>query len=218
MIELFIGAGKGFALDLVRTHRNLGHRVICVSGSPSDNTDDIQVNWDTLNSSDIFKICKRLPNIDFLFFNQKSSALSEKSFCPDTYQVLELWKQSQYWNRCYFMSCILPFEFIHGLGSKLSDSSRVSWMLSSMIIHHKNNFQNADYIGQKFQNYLLMKNFAKNHPSCFFGINPGDISIENFKEKLDNFEKIFSKSRNELNGKVWNIDSVAIDDVTEILG
>lgn len=218
MTEIYVGASKGFIHNLVQLRRSTGHQVICISSSSPATSDDIQVNWDTLDSADIHKICKDLPKTDLLFFNQKSSSLSDNSFAPDNFKTLELWKHTKHWTRSYFLSCIMPFELIHGLGTKLSNQSRVGWMLSSMILHHRNNFQYADYIGQKFQNYLLMKNFAQYHPACFFGINPENISTEVYGSKLDNFLKIVSKPCDEINGKVWHLDSMLPDEITINLG
>lgn len=91
-------------------------------------------------------------------------------------------------------------------------------MLSSMILEHKNDPQYADYIGQKFQNYMLMKNFALNHDSCFFAINPGNISSQDYTVKLEHFDRICSKEQQDLNGKVWKLDSLEVDDITPKLG
>jgi hypothetical protein len=218
MNELYIGTSKGFVSQAIKMRREQGHTVFCISSQPSDDPYTFTVDWKTVNAADIYKITKALPNLDLILFNQNSSSLNQNSFeSTMSDQTLMIWKQMDHWRQSYFVSCQLPFSLIHHLQSKISTDTRVIWMLSSMIVRHQSSTEYADYIGNKYQNFLIMKNMAQNHTGCFFGIDPGDISGSDFGTKIAQFQELIKKDTNILSGLVWKFDG-QLSDVTKLLG
>ena len=218
MNELYIGTGKRFAQELIRDRRGRGHRVYCVSSQAGEDT--FQVDWHTATAADIHKIVRKLPNLDLVVFNQNASSLSAACFESDQYPTLDLWRQIDHWTHSYFVSCQLPFALIHGLGTKLNEHSQIAWMLSSMITDHTHDKQFADYIAYKYQNYMIMKNFAHDHGGCFFGIDPGQItdgivSDADFAVKVDQYNLLLSQP--DLNGRVWMLDGT-VSKTTDLFG
>ena len=218
MNELYIGTGKRFARELIANRRRLGHRVYCISGQ--DGEDTFQVDWHTITAADIHKIIRKLPDLDLVVFNQNASSLSAACFEHNQYPTLDLWRQVDHWQQSYFVSCQLPFALIHGLGNKLNQHSHIAWVLSSMITDHKHDEQYADYIAYKYQNYMIMKNFAHNHAGCFFGIDPGQItesivSDADFATKVDHYNRLLNQP--DLNGRVWMLDGT-VSKTTDLFG
>jgi hypothetical protein len=213
MNELYIGIGKGIGAALVAHRRALGHTVYTISSVDGEN--NYKVDWSTVNPTDLHRAVKALPDLDLVFFNQNASALSNKTFELNNYKPLELWQQSKYWQQTYFVSCQLPFMLIHELGKRIQDHTRVGWMLSHLINDHQADFQYADYIGNKYQNYMLMKNFSQHHVGNFFGIEPGSLPKTNFESQVDQISQIFAHQ--DLNGKVLCLDG-SISSITTQLG
>lgn len=91
------------------------------------------------------------------------------------------------------------------LGDRLDQSSRVCWMLSSMIVRHDHDPGYADYVGNKFQNYMLLKNFARQHPSCFLGFEPGNVKGPDISNKISAINEIIARPRAETNGRVFDM-------------
>jgi len=218
MNELYIGTGKPFAQVLVNHRRQLGHRVYCISST--DGEDTFVVDWSTVTSADLHKIINKLPKLDVILFNQNASSLSQSCFQDHRYSVLQVWQQTKHWQQSYYVSCQLPFELIHSLGNKINCNSLIIWTLSSMITDHTHDPQYADYIAYKYQNYMLMKNFAHSHTGCFFGIDPGQITKglipdSQFVTKAVQFDQLLKQPN--LNGKVWVLDGT-VSKTTELFG
>ena len=203
-MDLFIGASKGFGLNLKNHREEFGHEICHITSSPSSKKSDLTVDWKTVKESDIHRWITQLPKIDFVFFNQNSSSLSDTSFDPGQNDTLKIWKHISHWRQSYYVSCQLPFQIIHALGSKLDQTSCVCWVLSSMVVKHNHDTKYADYIGNKFQNYMIMKNFSRYHPSCFIGFEPGSLSQENHHDKINNLENIMVRPFGDINGKVFD--------------
>jgi hypothetical protein len=183
---LLIGCGSKFGLTLLESLLQQGWQVFSISGSAlpaHDNLTQLTVDWHTVSVANMEKYLKSLPDIDLVFCNQNASALAAHNFGVDSYSTVELWKQEKTWAQSYFVSCILPFHIIHTLGSRCTASTKIGWMLSGYVCNHSD-VSNADYIGNKYQNYVLMKAFSEHHPSCFFGVNPDDLNSNQDREQL----------------------------------
>jgi hypothetical protein len=204
LTDLFIGASKGFGLNLKNRREESGHEVFHMSGSASSRKSDLTIDWKTVKESDIHRWIHQLPKIGFVFFNQNSSSLSDASFHLCQHDTLKTWKQISHWRQSYYVSCQLPFQIIHALGSKLDETSCVCWALSSMVVKHNHDTKHADYIGNKFQNYMIMKNFSRYHPSCFIGFDPGSLSQESHETKIQNLENIMVRPFGDIDGKVFD--------------
>lgn len=203
MTDIFVGASKGLAKSLSLARSNAGHEVLHISSATPAVAGTLTVDWSGVKESDLHRYLMGLPSIDLLFFNQNSSSLSESSFYMDRYQPLDLWKQIAHWRQSYFVSCQLPFQIIHSLGDRLHPQSRICWMLSSMIVQHSDP-GHADYIGNKFQNYLLMKNFANKHHSCFMGIDPGDLNDIDLDTRVLALLRLLDRPTVQTNGRVFD--------------
>jgi len=204
MTDLFVGASKGLAKSLAQTRADTGHEILHISSAESADNDSVRVDWTQVQESDLHRFLMRSPKIDLVFFNQNGSSLSASSFQNHRYETLDLWKQIAHWRQSYFVSCQLPFQVIHSLGDRLDERSRVCWMLSSMVVRHCSDAGYADYIGNKFQNYLIMKNFARAHRSCFFGIDPGDLNDGNDENKLSALLELIDRPVEITNGRVFD--------------
>jgi hypothetical protein len=140
----------------------------------------IQVNWKTLSLTDLRSIILKLPELDLIFFNHNSSALSQTKFLKNQLQSFKDWQQN------YFVACQFPFYLIHALKDKISEKTKIGWMLSSLIKHpSENQIGFADYIGNKFTNGCIMKSFSQSFPGIFFGINPESVSDNATDPELD---------------------------------
>jgi hypothetical protein len=80
LTDLFIGASKGFGLNLKNRREESGHEVFHMSGSPSSRKSDLTIDWKTVKESDIHRWIHQLPKIDFVFFlNQRADFLIKSS-------------------------------------------------------------------------------------------------------------------------------------------
>ena len=211
MNALLIGCGSKFGLDVTNSLLSQGCTVNLISGSRvnDDCINQLTVDWQTFNVTTLEKFLQSLNKVDLILFNQNASSLSTPCFESSYYTTLDLWKQEKMWSQSYFTSCILPFHIVHTLGDKCNSTTKVCWMLSSMVYSHKNKNQvgHADYVGNKYQNYVIMKNFSMTHPACFFGINPDSIIDTNTSTNLENMIKYIDETeRSILNGQVIKFD------------
>lgn len=183
---VLIGCGSKFGLGLTQFLLQNDWQVYLISGSSLPNHSNLHqltIDWHNVTVATLEKFLKQPPAVDLVFFNQNSSALSKDNFALNTYETVDLWKQEKTWSQSYFVSCILPFHVVHTLGNRCSADTKIGWMLSDYVHTHKD-ITHADYIGNKYQNYLVMKNFAATHPSCCFGVNPDDLDNNNDTEYL----------------------------------
>lgn len=200
---LITGGGSKFGSLLTNNFINNGYHIYLVTSSPTNYHDNsnvtvIPVNWKDLNLLDIRNIISLLPNLDLIFFNHNSSALNSTKFLKNQLQNLKDWQQN------YFVACQFPFYLIHALKNHISESTKIGWMLSTLI---KNPVGNqigfADYIGNKFTNACIMRSFAQQFPAIFFGINPeiiGDSTVHN-NNTAKNIVDLIDTASN-LNGQI----------------
>lgn len=208
---LIVGGGSKFGLQFLNSLLDKDWHVNLISGSSiveHPKCNQIQVDWKNLKITDIEKFLNNLPVQSLIFFNQNSSALgSDNCYKVDSYTKLNLWKQEKDWNQAYFVSCILPFHIIHTLAERCTPETKIGWMLSSLILAHKStHIQYSDYIGNKYFNYIMIKNFSVHHHSSFFGINPDSLDETGTNENLDKLIKFVSESNREtINNKVFKM-------------
>lgn len=200
MIALLIGCGNprgekiiSGCLDAGLDVINIGNSESCISG-----VKNIKINWQELKIVSLHKALSRLnKNISFIFFNQNSSSLSKKDFI-NSYETLDLWKLTKDWSHSYWLSCQMPFFIIKTLHKKLSKTCNIGWMLSSYIDYKKPGAQHhSDYSGNKFTNYLIMKNFNQKY-NCF-GIDP-DFESE---DKVQKIIKNICTGKKKCNGEIF---------------
>ena len=205
MNDLYIGAGKGIGNQLSQQRSAAGHQSFHITGRDHGRARDLVVDWSKLRESDLQRYLSKLPRIDLLFFNQNASSLSAASFESGQYSIIDLWKQTAHWQQSHYVSCLMSFQIIHTLADRLHKDSRVCWMLSSMVIRHDDDPGHADYIANKFQNYLLMKNFSRQHPSCFMGLDPGNANGSDHGTKIKMIQDILGRPTAQINGRVFDM-------------
>ena len=201
---LLIGCGSKFGLELLEYLVEIGYTVNSISGSDLGyaNINHLQIDWKTLNVAQIEKFLRELPELDLVFFNQNSSALSSNDFTKNK-NTVELWQLEKNWSQSYFVSCILPFHIIHTLKS----IHKIAWMVSPLIYHHDNKqIGFADYIGNKYQNYLTLKNFSKQNQSICIGLNPDKLLSTKDDARITNMINFIESADKETSGRVFFLD------------
>lgn len=208
---LILGGGSKFGKHITNKLVESGYHVRLVTSSPASwsdvkNVTTIPVNWHHLAISNIREIIRDIPDLDLIFFNQNSSALSEKNFNIGNIQSATSWSQS------YFVACQLPFYLVHSLKHKISHA-KIGWMLSGLIKNPVDSqIGHADYIGNKFTNACILRSFSLTKQGCFFGIHPdGIIDNQDSIVKANNIVNfIEDSSRDQLNGNIFSHSGVKL--------
>jgi len=203
---LLIGCGSKFGLELLEYLIEIGYTVNSISGSDlkHDNVNHLQIDWKNLNVAQIEKFLKNLSNLDLVFFNQNSSALGSHDFIKNK-STVDLWKLEKNWSQAYFVSCVLPFHIIHTLKSM----HKVVWMLSPLVYrHYEDQIGFSDYIGNKYQNYLILKNFSKYNQSIFIGMNPDKLLSIKDDVRIKNMVNFIELADKETSGRVFFLDGI----------
>ena len=200
---LLIGCGNRRGNSIIDACQESGYNVTNIGSSQSKNplVKNIKINWKELDLIKLHKVLRVIDHrIDFIFFNQNGSSLSNSDFTLKK-ETLDTWRIIKSWGHTYWLSCQLPYFVIKTLETNLHSETFIGWMLSSYINKDKKGVDDhPDYSGNKFTNYLVMKNFA-NRFNCF-GINP------DFKQK-DGIKNIIKKICNDnkrCDGKIFGID------------
>jgi hypothetical protein len=196
---LLVGCGSKSGLELTKSFLSANYKVDLITGTLSNlPVRSCVIDWQSLNPANIELFLKGSNRYDAIVFNQNARVLEPTCYSVDKFKTLDLWKINKLWNQAYYNNCILPFHIIHTLGSKCDTNTRVVWMLSELIYNHIPGIGYADYIGHKYQNYVLMKNFSQNHTATFLGINRGKIPL-NPVDLIDFLEC----SSTDINGKIF---------------
>ena len=197
MNALIIGCGNKFGLNLYNNLKQSGYTVWGVTGNKADNHNLLQVNWDTCDIGDFEKFFRQLPQLDLIIFNQNSPALYEDYLNLSCTDIFKVWKGAKKWKQSHYVNCILPSHALHTLSScgKLLATTSVTWILSKSMFGKSDS--PVDYIGQKYQNYMLLKQLSTKNPQTFIGICPGHLIPQNQEikaELLINFLKTVDSS------------------------
>jgi hypothetical protein len=200
MNVLLVGCGKKFGRSILDSLVERGHAVHSISSEQIDGVNNINIDWATLNPAMVEKQLQHLPVIDFVFFNHNGSALSTQSFSK--LSTVELWKLGKRWNQQYYNSVIFPFHLLQSI--RLDPEAVVSWMVSSYVYNHAD-ITYTDYIGNKYQSYLIMKQFSNTDKACFCGVNPDSLYDADVKPG-EFIEGMYKLDRQNLNGTVICFD------------
>lgn len=202
---LITGGGSKFGQNITQELINAGYFVHLVTSNGaawvnSPSVKVISVDWKTLGISDIKLIMTDLPKLDLIFFNHNASALNLDKFAPKKMQNLSNWQHS------YFVACQFPFYLVHGLENRIDTNTKIGWMLSRLIQNPiDNHIGFADYIGNKFTNFCIMRSFSINFPASFFAIHPeGGVDVNSVDKAADMVQLIDSTDPVELNGNVFS--------------
>lgn len=170
MKALIIGSSKGLGLNIANELTNRGWEVETISRQGT-----YTVDWETVDQSTLEKFLRQLGKVDFIFFYQNYPALSKGSYTDDL-TLSELWKLEKNWAQGHFVSSVLPYHII-----KTVPHSKVVWMLSESSTNpNGNSLAYGDYVGNKYQNYVTMRNFSLNTKGCYFGLTTrqsGDLEM-----------------------------------------
>lgn len=205
---IVFGCGAKNGIPIIDALLSEGYLVTNIGSSSLDkkkNVNNIKIKWKELDIAFIHKTFSKIEkNIDFIFFNQNSSALSSEHFVMKNHDILYIWQQIKNWSNSYWLSCQLPFLVINTLKNRLDKDSKIGWMLSSFIDYKTNNVEEfPDYSSFKFTNYLLMKNFHINSNLKTFGIIP-DFNKNSSKYKLFDLIKEIIK-RDSVSAEVFKL-------------
>jgi hypothetical protein len=197
---LITGGGSKFGSKITEQLVQFGYHVYLITGSQqvtNPNITVISVNWHELKLQDLSRIISNLPNLDLIFFNHNASALTQTKFNQNQIQSFKDWQQS------YFVASQFPFYLIHSLKNKISNTTKIGWMLSELISNPVSTHVGfADYIGNKFTNGCIMKSFAQNFPATFFGINPESVGNKDDVDKAIKIVELIEHAT-DLNGKIY---------------
>jgi hypothetical protein len=61
----------------------------------------------------------------------------------------------------------------------------------------------VDYVGQKYQNYAMLRALARNNPQTFIGISPGKIDAANSVKKSKDLADFLFDTNNKCSGKLY---------------
>jgi len=197
---LLIGCGNARGDKIIRGCEISGLTVTNIGSSlsPKSSVKNISINWDDLDITELHKILKTIKSpIDFIFFNQNASSLSQSDFKQQK-KTLDLWSLVKSWSKSYWLSCQMPYFLIQTLGTKISADAKIGWMLSTYIDKDKQGvWDHPDYSGYKFTNYLIMKSMSEKY-QCF-GINPEFDG----KDKIEEISKNVCNGTKKCNGEIF---------------
>lgn len=204
---LILGGGSKFGRNLTENFIANNYQVRLVTSTPepwyqNTSVDLVPVDWKTISVSNIREIIKNLSTVDVVFFNQNSCALSFEKFKSNKLQSPSNWQQN------YFVACQLPFYLVQALRSNFHNT-KVAWMLSSLISNPRDNqIGYADYIGNKFTNYCIMKSFSLSagDSEYFFAMQPDGIQdAQDSITKAQNMVRFISNTDGiTLNGQIFS--------------
>ena len=170
---LLIGCGNQRGERIVNGCIEAGYSVTNIGSGASaiQTVNNIKIEWKDLDIIKLHKILVKINHkVDFIFFNQNASSLSNIDFTQPK-NTLDTWGLVKSWGHSYWLSCQLPYFLIKTLEKNLHHETIIGWMLSSYIDKNKEGVEtHPDYSGNKYTNYMLMKNFNTKY-QCF-GINP----------------------------------------------
>jgi hypothetical protein len=208
---LITGGGSKFGSKLTDQLIDAGYRVYLITSSQNylnhPMVVTIQIDWKTLNLADLKTIILSLPELDLIFFNHNSSSLSQTKFLKNQLQNIKDWQHS------YFVACQFPYYLIHSLRNKISKTTKIGWMLSSLIRFPRSDQVGfSDYIGNKFTNSCIMKSFSQSFPAIFFGIDPDTVGQETDSDNVTALEIVqLIHSGVDLNGKIYYSNGTLFD-------
>lgn len=197
---LLIGCGNPRGDKIIKACEGSGFTVTNIgsSASPKSSVKNIRINWNDLDITKLHKILKYIDGpIDFIFFNQNASSLSQADFKHEK-KTAELWSLVKSWSKSYWLSCQMPYFVIQTLGKKISSDAKIGWMLSSYIDKDKPGvWNNPDYSGYKFTNFMIMKSMSEKY-QCF-GVNPEFDS----KDKIESIIKDVCDTTKKCKGEIF---------------
>lgn len=197
---LLIGCGNKRGSRIIDACQEANYNVTNIGASQSKNVSvkNIKINWKDLDLINLHKILREIDHkIDFIFFNQNASSLSNIDFTQPK-ETLDTWGMVKSWGHSYWLSCQLPYFLIKTLETNLHSGTIIGWMLSSFVDKDKKGVaEHPDYSGYKFTNYLIMRNFNNKYAS--FGINP---EFET-KDKIQTLITDICNGKQKCNGEIF---------------
>jgi hypothetical protein len=202
---LIVGCGSLYGKELSQQLQHNGYTIYGISGTSSQDSNILNVDWDSCAIQDFEKFLRKLPQIDLIVFNQNSPALTDEYLELNKGEIIEIWKRAKRWNQSHYVNCILPTHILHTLSltKKLTEHACVTWIVSKGMFG-KHVGAPVDYVGQKYQNYITMKTMALHNPQIFIGICPGNLDTQNRTSKAGVLAKFLINIDKNYSGKLFS--------------
>lgn len=178
---LIIGGGSKWGAVFTR-YLAKSYEVDLITGSDfkCKNVRVHKVDWFGLNPENVTTICNGLDteHYDLIFFNQNTGGgPNDISYEPGNPFPLD------HWNFQFWINCQLPYTIIHHLTDKISNKTKIGWMMTGLIDGKERElWKFAGYAAVKSTNLHIMRGFADRHPGIFFALNPLWFPEDRFEE------------------------------------
>jgi hypothetical protein len=203
---LVIGCGRKFAQSITDNLSSLDYSIYGISSKNFDNSNYLQVDWETCSIFHFEKFIKSLPKLDIILFNQNFPTLDVSSTCLGN-QTLDIpFKQSKKWMQAHYVNCILPYHILHSLSTndKLLEQTTICWMLSGSALRLRTS---VDYSGQKYQNYIMMKQMAANNSQTCVGFCPSHLDGDSIDTQASALVKLLTNIQETQSSKIFKTNS-----------
>jgi hypothetical protein len=172
MNVLLVGAGSkwGATFTDYLSRQDCKIDLITSTGINDQNVTNHKVDWNTLSITDLDTIVANLSQetYDMVFFNQNSGGgPNDRYFSPGLDASLEGWSKS------FWIDCQMPYYFIKRLKSKITESTRIGWMLTGLINSEQSEqWKYGGYAAAKTANLHLMRSFSQYNTGIYFCLQP----------------------------------------------
>ena len=193
MNVLLVGAGSKWGALFTEYLCSQGCNVDLITGTGIDNSNvtNHKVNWNSLSLSDIDVLTANLSKdrYDLIFFNQNSGGgPNDKYFSPEFTASLEGWTKN------FWLDCQMPYYLIKKLHSKISENTKIGWMLTGLINSEQSEqWKYGGYASAKTANLHLMRSFSQYNVGIYFCLQPIWFPPG---EELDDCKRIYDVIKN----------------------
>lgn len=169
---LLIGAGSkwGRLFTEYLSDQECSIDLITSTGVESKNVINHMVDWNKLSITDLDIIAANLTRdtYDLIFFNQNSGGgPNDRYFSPGLDISLDAWSKS------FWIDCQMPYYLIKKISSKITDSTRIGWMLTGLINSEQSEqWKYGGYACSKTSNLHLMRSFSQYNKGIYFCLQP----------------------------------------------
>lgn len=203
MNVLLVGAGSKWGALFTEYLCSQGCQIDLITGTGIDNRNVInhKVDWNSLSLSDIDVLTANLSKdyYDLIFFNQNSGGgPNDRYFAPGLDASLETW------NKSFWLDCQLPYYLIKKLQSKITEQTKIGWMLTGLINSvEEEQWKYGGYASAKTTNLHIMRSFSQYNAGIYFCLQP--IWFPSGEEIIDckNIFKVIKNITNNDNGKIF---------------
>lgn len=200
---LLIGAGSKWGAFFTEYLSDQGCNIDLVTSTGIDNENVVnhKVDWNSFSLSDIDVLAANLSKeqYDLIFFNQNSGGGPN-----DRYFASGLDASLEGWNKSFWLDCQLPYYLIKKLQSKITEQTKIGWMLTGLINSiEEQQWKYGGYASAKTTNLHIMRSFSQYNTGIYFCLQP--IWFPPGEEMIDceNIFKVIKNITKNDNGKVF---------------